>query len=377
MKKPYERSFVGKLEEALKRKNALIHVVIGPRQVGKTTGIKQLLSRRREDQYTYLSADAPIAKSADWIYSAWTEAVTSKSQLLVIDEIQNVEDWSSVIKELWDKQSSRDEKLQIILLGSSSLNISQGIEESLVGRFFLHEVSHWDDRESKAAFGLELEQYLLFGGYPGSYDFLDDDTLWLQYINNSIINPVISKDILSQARVKSAALFKQCFDMVCSYPAQEMSYNKLLGQLQDKGNINLVKHYLNLYESAFLIKQLYKFSPKKILQQSSSPKLLPLCPALFSRTQDANYRESDLGRVFELLIGVRLLQLPGRLSYWREGKYEVDYVYEYKSKVYAIEVKYRTVKRLSGLRKFQQKFPDTHVAIVTPENYNDFLNDIC
>ena len=147
---------------------------------------------------------------------------------------------------------------------------------------------------------------------------------WLRYVKESIVAPVIGKDILMNARVKSPALFKQCFDLAASYPAQEISYTKLLGQLQDRGNTDLVKYYLELLEGAFLIKQLFKYSGKKVVTRSSSPKILPLCPALFSIQVDADLNTEEEGRMFELVVGASLAQGPGELFYWREKNDEGD-----------------------------------------------------
>ncbi len=370
----FQRSFVQKLKATLAKNTKLIQVVLGPRQIGKTTGIKQLLENLKKETYKYESADGIISKNPDWLFKVWTEAKTnSKCNLLVIDEIQKVENWPNALKQIWDAQQFNDEGsfLDLIILGSSSLNITSGLTESLAGRYLVHNVYHWDFKESRNAFNLTLEDYLMYGGYPASYQFIDDKNLWLKYIRESIITPVVGKDILSQAQVKSPALFKQCFDLICSYPAQEISYNKLLGQLQQSGNIEVVKYYLNLLNSSFLVRQLYKYSKNQIRKKSSSPKLLPLTPALYSQTMDVSYDSEKRGRAFELVIGTILNQLPGSLYYWRDGKHEVDFIYEYQDKVHAIEVKSGRKRNLSGLLKFKEMYKHVNSYVVTPENFID------
>ena len=116
---------------------------------------------------------------------------------------------------------------------------------------------------------------------------------------------------------------------------------KLLGQLQDKGNTDLIKHYIELYSNAFLLHTLQKYSPKAWLSRSSSPKMLPACPALYSMTTGLQRQLGDeqRGRVFELAVGTELGQQPGELFYWRERNAEVDYVYRDWGQLYAIEVK--------------------------------------
>ncbi|MEZ4705260.1 MAG: ATP-binding protein [Bdellovibrionota bacterium] len=368
--------FVRDLEKRLQESDPLIQVVVGPRQVGKTTGVQLLLSAH-EKTFHYVSADGVIAKDPAWITEQWVLAQSKGSEtLLVIDEIQKVENWSEAIKNLWDKQVSHKKKLKVILLGSSSLSIQKGLTESLAGRYFLHRVWHWSPRESQDAYNLSFDQYLCFGGYPGSYRFISEPHLWLRYVRDSIIDSVIGRDILSLVRVKSPALFKQCFDLACANATQEISYNKLLGQLQDRGNIELIKNYLAHLEAAFLIKTLHKFSSTPLTRKASSPKILPLCPALYSVTLDAHLDQEQIGRAFELYVGTSLLRKPGQLFYWRERNHEVDYVYTHQKEIIALEVKSGRVRRTSGLHEFSKKFPHAQLKIITKENALDELEKL-
>ncbi len=383
MRKPISNSnlvtlpIVKDLKYNLKQKNALIQVVVGPRQVGKTTSVDMYLKHLKKDQYLYASADVIIQRSNAWLLEQWVLAQQKNPRgTLIIDEIQQVENWSTQIKKLWDQQRRQRHSLKVILLGSSSLDIQKGLEESLTGRYQLHQMHHWNFAESYKGYGLSHEDFIVYGGYPGSYRFLNNEVEWLKYLRHSIIEPVIGKDILSLARVKSAALFKQCFDLVCSYPAQEISYTKLLGQLQDKGHIDTIKYYLELLEGAFLVKQVFKFSVKERLVRSSSPKLLPLCPALYSVYKDAELDSSERGRAFEVIVGMVLNRLPGQVFYWRERNYEVDYVYKYKKKLYAIEVKSGRANKIKGLQRFIEKFKGSIPLIVTPQNYEKLLSQL-
>ena len=377
MKKEIKLSFIRHLKDSIQSHPDLIQVVIGPRQVGKTTGISQFTGGLPKTASLYVSADGEVSRSSAWLESQWIEAKSSKkTQLLIIDEIQKVENWSETVKKLWDRNSQSDNPLKLILLGSSSLGIQKGLSESLTGRFYLHRVHHWNHPESHKAYGLDLEQFIRFGGYPGSYRFIDKPVDWLNYLRESIIETVIGRDILKIARVKSPALFRQSFDIACSYGGQEISYNKLLGQIQDKGNVDLVKHYLELFEGAFLIKQLFKYSAKKVITRSSSPKILPLCPALYTVTLDGELNSDERGRAFEILVGAELVRLPGELCYWRSGKFEVDYIYSFGKKVFAIEVKSGRKKKLQGLSKFMEQFPKTEPLIITPENFREIIESL-
>jgi len=370
MRKEINLPFINDLEGSIQAAQPLIQVIIGPRQVGKTTGIHRYLESLDLAKFHYASADGSISKQSSWLEEQWLilHSMSSKG-LLVIDEIQKVENWSETLKKLWDAQKRKTEKVQVIVLGSSSLSIQRGLSESLTGRFQLHRVHQWNLAESFEAYGLDLENYLSYGGYPGSYGFISDRPTWLNYVRDSIVDTVIGRDILQLARVKSPALFRQTFDLACSYGGQELSYNKLLGQLQDKGNVELVKHYLELFEGAFLLKQLFKFSNKKTLARSSSPKILPLAPALYSLTLDGDLNAEERGRAFEIAVGCELTRLPGTLSYWRERNDEVDFIHTYGKNITAIEVKSGRKKSARGLSRFREQFPKSEALLMTPENY--------
>ncbi|MBV6389816.1 MAG: hypothetical protein JNIBNLAF_01464 [Nitrosomonas europaea] len=262
----------------------------------------------------------------------------------------------------------------MLLLGSSALQIQSGVTESLAGRFELLRVHHWTFAELHAAFGYDLPRYLAFGGYPGAVVLEYDPDRWYAYMKDAIVEAVIGKDILQSRKVANPALFRQAFEILCAYPAQEISYTKLLGQLQDKGNTDLVKYYIELYGGAFLLHALQKYSPKTWLARSSSPKMLPACPALYSMVAGVDVMRSteQRGRAFELVVGAELMQLPGQVFYWRERNDEVDFVYQYRERLYAIEVKSGRKKSARGLDAFCAQEPKALRVIVTPENFAQF-----
>lgn len=368
---PYERPFVAQLEKRLSGDRPLIQVLVGPRQVGKTTGMRQLLARWPGDSH-YANADDLLVTDRTWLLEQWQKALLAgDGTLLVIDEVQKIPNWSETLKSLWDRHPGR---LRVVVLGSSSLQLQTGLTESLSGRFELTRIYHWTFTELKKSFGYDLERYLLFGGYPGSVSYEDEYDRWYAYLKDSIVEAVIGKDILLNRKVGNPGLFRQAFEILCRYPAQEISYTKLLGQLQDKGNTDLVKYYMELYAGAFLIHPLEKYSAKDWLMRSSSPKILISCPALYTMTAGPGVLDDPerRGRVFELAVGAELLQLPGELCYWREKNTEVDFIYHYQGKLYAIEVKSGRRKSARGLDAFIKHFPDARPVILTPDDFPVF-----
>lgn len=373
MKKTIKLNFINELEKNLKTQNNLIQVLIGPRQVGKTTTVLNFLECDYADKYHYVSADEVFNSSPQWLVDQWSIAQQEK-KLLVIDEIQKCINWSATIKKLYDDSLREKNKIRCILLGSSSLQIQKGLSESLTGRFQLISAYHWNFHESQLGYKLDFNEYLKYGGYPGAYQFIKTED-WAGYIKQSIVSTVIEKDILQFNTVKNPSLFKQAFEILMSYPAQEISYTKLLGQLQDKGNVDLIKYYLSLYEGAFLIKTLEKFSFNKIRTKSSSPKILPLAPCLYYSEILSDYSPDEKGHVFELCVGAQLLRTGYELYYWREGKYEIDYIVKYGKRIWAIEVKTNKKRPQASYEEFKKRYPSSLYIIINENNYIEFDRD--
>ena len=362
--------FIKALKTNLAASN-LIQVVQGPRQVGKTTGIIHFLNSQKK-LYHYISADGVLENEFSWVLNEWQKACDKKVTYFVIDEIQKIRNWSEIIKKIWDEKtrSSKHKQIKFILLGSSSLKIQKGLTESLTGRYQTINVYHWNFLETKKLISISLEQFLKTGGYPGSYKFIKKRVIFENFIKNSIIEPVINMDILPFSHIQKPALFKQIFNILCNYPAQEISYTKLLGQLQNKGNTELIKTYISFYEKAFLFKSLEKFSTKAVKIKSSSPKFIPLSPC-FSLL---SHQENIIPRMFEATVGAQLLRLPGELYYWRDRNRKVDFVFCFKNKVYGIEVKFGKKKSVSGMETFLKIFKKAHPVFIDKSNYENFLS---
>lgn len=362
------------LEQRMFSRYPLIQVVQGPRQVGKTTALIQfcdLIQDRIPVHYT--SGDG--VSSPVWIHEQWQLAQIQK-KILIIDEIQKIPQWSENLKKLWDESKKAKKFVKCIISGSSSLSLQKGLTETMTGRFEVIPVFHWGYQSTQKLKRMSLDDYLIYGGYPGSYSFIKDKNRWREYLTSSIIETIIGKDILTQATVKNPSLFRQAFYLISSMPAQVVSYNKLLGQLQDRGNIDLVKYYIELYESAFLLKSIYKYGHNEFKKKTSSPKLILMAPALSTFHRLENLRDEDHGRIFESLVGAELIRNKMNPSYWCEGDYEVDYILNYKKELFAIEVKSKRQRKASSLELFMKKFPKAKPVFITKENFSLFSQNV-
>ncbi len=373
----FKRDITGNLHERITGKPNFIQVIIGPRQVGKTTAVKQVLAELNHPA-EYASADLPAPPDALWIRKHWelARALTKEagSSVLVLDEVQKVHRWSEEVKRLWDEEVALGSRLRVILLGSSSLLIQRGLSESLAGRFEVLRCLHWDFNECRECFGWDLEQYVFFGGYPGAATLIHDEPRWANYVVDSLVETAVSKDVLLLNPVEKPALLRRLFILACEYGGQIVSYQKMLGQLSGIVNTTTIAHYQHLLEAAYLIAGLGKYSGSKVRMRNSSPKWLPLTTTLISALSRRSFQEAKKdpvfwGRLTECAIGSCLFRLAEKsgmgLFYWREGNYEVDFMLQKGKSLTAIEVKSGYVRsRLSGMDRAQRRYPRMKRVVV-------------
>lgn len=375
----YERKVVSEIMQGLQRSKKLLHIITGPRQVGKTTAAQQI-AKKWPGEVLSFSADSPMPPGSEWIFGHWQRAVhlaakqtENKEVLLILDEVQKVTGWSEIVKLLWDEVLQKETSLQVLLLGSSSLLLQKGVTESLTGRFFLYHCNHWQYTEMRDAFDWDLEKWIFFGGYPGAVDFVDEEQVWANYVTNSLIETVMAKDILQLQTVNKPALLRHLFLLSCGAPAQILSYTKMLGQLHDAGNTTTLSHYLKLLETAYLVTGLELFKRGKLKKRGSSPKLILWNNALINAVSGMTFEEArtDLswwGRLVENAVGGHLLNnlvnQPYSMFYWRERNLEVDFVVETARKTYVLEVKSGKTQSTKGLKKFMALYPESTPILI-------------
>jgi predicted AAA+ superfamily ATPase len=373
----FERPHLQTLIKRLAEPRKFIQVILGPRQVGKTTLVNQLVKKYPFDAYV-VSADAIDAYNTHWLEQQWEIAriklaqTGGKELLLVVDEIQKIDNWSEIVKLLWDNDTKNNIPLKVIVLGSSRLLIQQGLTESLAGRFETTFMSHWSYSEMHAAFGWNEHQFVYFGGYPGAASLVTDEQRWKQYVRESLIETSISKDILMLTRVDKPALMKRLFELACMFSGQILSYNKMLGQLKNAGNSTTLSHYLSLLSTAGLVTGIEKYSNNIIRKKSSSPKFQVYNTALINAQSNTSFKEAMgnpafWGRLVESAVGAHLLNqaVSGdfALSYWREGNDEVDFVIEQKLLI-GIEVKSGASQNKTGMAAFKKKFNPDKILLI-------------
>lgn len=364
------RPFKTKISARLAEKNPLIQVLVGPRQVGKTTAIRQILA----DRGLYFTADSPTPHGYQEIEILWRQALASPHRLLAIDEVQKIPGWSEIIKKLWDTQP-RENPIKLLLSGSAALAIEKNLKESLAGRYELIRVEHWNFKEAQEAFQMSFDDFLEFGCYPGAIPFLSDKERWASYIKDSIIEPAIGRDILQLHPVDHPALLRQVFSVCVGHPSQIVSLNKLQGQLQDKGSLATLQTYLNLLSFGFLVSGVQKFTENAIRTRQSPPKLIVHDNALiraFERPVGDRPNSSRLGFYLENAIGARFIEAGWETFYWKDRDLEVDFVVlGPNGEKWAVEVKLQppSLHELRGLLHFCKRHPEFTPYLVCPKPF--------
>lgn len=392
----YIRKQFRTLKERILEPRKFMQVLAGPRQVGKSTLVWQVLGQVSIPHAVEV-ADAIDPKDSDWIRRIWEAARMTMmlrsldEYLLVIDEVQKIENWSEAVKREWDADTRNKVNLKVVLLGSSRLLLRKGLTESLAGRYELIRMPHWSLQEMQDAFGVTLDEYIYFGGYPGPAHLMKDERRWRKYIKDSLVAPAIEKDVIMTSNIYKPALMKQLFELGCSYSAEILSLTKLMGQLQDAGNVTTLAGYLEILDECALLTALQKYAKDDARKRGSIPKYQVYNNALLTAFRGRGFvaDRTDTqawGRWVESAVGAHLLSMADELDYelyyWRvpsrrkdEKDKEVDFIIDCGGELTAIEVKSGRRGMNSGLPAFVEAFKPKRSYVVGAGGVNleDFL----
>lgn len=372
------RSQYSILKSRIEEPRKFIQVLTGPRQVGKSTLVNQVL-RNISIPYSLENADGVEVADSEWISRVWESARVAmqlrheEEHLLVIDEIQKLANWSEKVKAEWDRDCRESRNMKVVLLGSSRLLLRKGLTESLAGRFELIRLTHWTYTEMRDAFGYTLDQFVYFGGYPGPAKMIENEKRWKKYIVDSLVSPAIDKDVVLTSNIYKPALMKRTFEVGCSYSGELLSLTKMIGQLQDAGNVTTVAGYLDILSQCSLLTGLQKYAIDNARKYNSIPKFQVYNNALLTAYKGRSFEKDRIdtevwGRWVESAIGAFLVsqaeELDYEVFYWRERNDEVDFVLVSDDVTLAIEVKSGKRGMNSGLPSFVKLFHPTRAFVV-------------
>jgi hypothetical protein len=346
--------------------------------VGKTTLLLEIAGALGPTAL-YAAADGPEAALPGFWERLWSDAESVAAQqgraVVMLDEAHLLSDWAGRLKTVWDRLRRRRLPIHIVATGSSALRLGAGSRESLAGRFERLTLTHWPAASLVRAFGLEPEDaagtLVRMGSYPGAFELRHDVGRWSAYVRDAIIEPAIGRDILALAAVRRPAILRQVFGVAVTSPAQIVSLQKIQGQLQDRGALETIQHYLSLLEEAYLVAPLRKVGAGAGRQRSAPPKLVTLNNALVAAADPGGIAalESDrirFGAWLENACLAHAWNAGQQVSYWRQEPFEVDAVFEGSWGSWAVEVKAGGFQAadLQGLLEFTRRHPSFRPLVI-------------
>ncbi len=374
----YKKTQFTAVSDRMREQRRFLQVLAGPRQVGKSTLMDQVLEECSLPHFLF-NADGIDENDTDWIRRIW-ESVRIQMDMnfyteavLVIDEIQKIKKWSEIVKREWDADTRNRRNLKVFLLGSSRLLLRKGLKESLAGRFELIRMGHWTAQEMKDAFGWTTDQWIYFGGYPGTASLVNDMRRWRNYVKDSLVAPAIEKDVIMTSSIYKPELMKRLFELGCSYSAEELSLTKVLGQLRDAGNVTTLASYLTILNECNLLAGIQKYANDEARRYRSVPKFQVYNNALLTAYRGRAYEKDRVdpriwGRWVESAVGAYLLggaeDNDYKVYYWRERDAEVDFVIVRDGESIALEVKSGRRGMNSGLPKFYEKYHPKRTLVI-------------
>ena len=354
-----------------------IQLLSGPRQVGKTSLLLELVERLGPSAL-YAACDSPEASVPGFWERLWTRAETTAARgraVVFLDEAHLLPDWSAHLKGEWDRLRRRQLPVHVVATGSSALRLARGSRESLAGRFERIVLTHWSAASIAQVFGLSpgaaVDLVVRMGSYPGAVPLRGEPSRWAAYVRDAIVEPAIGRDLLALGPIRKPGLLRQVFGVCVASPAQIVSLQKIQGQLQERGALETVAHYLALLEDAYLVAALPKHAKRAARRRAAPPKLIALNQALLAVADprgapDPSQDASRFGAWVENACLAHAWNAGQHLAYWREEPFEVDGVLEGSWGRWAIEVKTGPIGAadLRGLLEFTRRFPEYQPLLI-------------
>lgn len=378
-------------------------IIIGPRQVGKTTLLEQIQEylknkkQVKQDSIFYFNLDLTknlelFSQQENLINFINNRKQKEKLMYLFIDEVQRIENAGLFLKGIYDANLG----VKFIVTGSSSLEIKSKIQEALTGRKkifnlmplnFFEYISHTNSALLKIVQKQKIisdydfygwmkliSDFAIFGGYPAV--IIEKDINKKISLLEELHNSYLEKDIINFLRIKNSVSFNRLVSLLAAQTGGLLNINYLSENIG--AETKTVNHYLEVLENTFIIKLIRPFFTNAKKELIKMPKIYFIDNGIMnfalSRFSDLESR-TDKGTVFENLIASELLKTikaPLILHYWRSlQKAEVDFVIRKgDGEVIPIEVKAKKMNKINiskSYRSFLQKYnPDSAFLV----NYN-------
>ena len=353
-------------------------ILLGPRQTGKTTLLREVV-KGLNHKVMWLDADEPIVRNQlTGVNISDLKKLIGNNEILVIDEAQQIKNIGLTLKLITD----HIQQVQLLVSGSSALELAEEITEPLTGRkfeFFLYPVSFeelFDDHGWMEEKGL-LEQRLIFGSYPEVVSNLDNmkETLGL------LAGSYLYKDIFKYKDLRRPELLESLLQSLALQLGSQVSYHELSQTIG--ADAETVHRYIELLEKTYVIFRLRSFSRNLRNELRKSRKIYfydnGIRNALINNFSPLNLR-TDKGALWEnYLVSERMkfLHYNGLLAnrfFWRtHQQQEIDYLEEKDGVINAFEFKWGTTAKARVPLTFANAYPNFTFELVTPDNFDFFL----
>ena len=370
-----ERHITSHLLKRLSDKKAL--VLMGSRQVGKTTLLKHILPKSSE--VLWLSGDESDVRALfEAPTSSRLKALFGKSKIVVIDKAQRIEDVGIKLKLICDHIP----EVKLLATGSSSFELANKISESLAGRkweFQLYPLSYQElsDEHGQLEEQRLLYHRLVYGSYPEVVIHPGDEIALLREITSS----VLYKDILSLDGIKNSDKLERLLQSLAYQIAGMVSYHEL-GQMCGLDQ-KTVERYINILEQAYIVFRVGSYSSNLRNELKKSRKVYffdnGIRNAVIADFRPAEMR-TDIGQLWENYLMAerrKLLNNHGKMTtcrFWRTSqKQEIDLVEISDGRIDAYEFKWSPHAKPRGVKTFCAAYPESSFTLVNPDNYTNFL----
>jgi uncharacterized protein len=352
-------------------------IVMGPRQVGKTTMLKEIAEKKRP--YLFLNGDDPsVQQQLEGANTQTLKQLIGKYTLVFIDEAQRIKNIGITLKLITDVLKN----VQLLVSGSSALELASEINEPLTGRkweYQMYPVS-WEELVDYLGYSdahQQLEQRLVYGMYPEVITRQGEEREVLQQLASSFLY----KDLLSLGGIRKPDLLEKLLRALALQLGNEVSYNELATMLQvDK---NTIISYIQLLEKAYVIFRLEPFSRNHRNEITTNRKIYffdnGIRNALVANFNPMGLRQ-DTGALWEnFLISERMKRLhyhyeTANTYFWRtHAQQEIDYIEDRNGYVFAYEFKWGKNAKAKFPKTFSVYYPKAIMQLVTPQNFEEFL----
>lgn len=370
--------FYNQLSVYLKPNHVLI--IFGPRQVGKTTLLKNFLA---QTSLKYRLDSGDNVRIQNLLGSEDFDKILEYAQgyeLIAIDEAQQIPNIGKALKILVDHVPG----LHLIATGSSSFDLSQSVGEPLTGRKVtktLYPLAQIELKQHHTNYELKerLEQFLIFGGYPEVV--LAPTRKEKIGIITELVDSYLFKDILALEKIKKSETLLRLVKLLAFQIGQLVSFNELATQLHI--DVKTVARYLDLLEKSFVIAKLAGLSRNPRNEITGKHKYyfldLGVRNAVIAHFNELSLR-NDVGQLWENFIFIERLkkntyeEFYGQLYFWRtyQGQ-EVDFVEEIENTLTGFETKWSTTKKVSTPYDWKKYYPQASFTIITPDNYLEYI----